>query len=773
MTKTNQTILPILALCILGVAAFLTMTFISPPAPLPSEAPATDFSAGRAMQDLAAIAREPHPMGVSQAHADVRDYLLGEIRALGLKPQVQETYGLRVVHASWAIAGAVENIFVRLPGTQPDGAILLMAHYDSAPAVPGAADNGSGVVTILEILRSLHARPPLRHDVIFFFTDGEEPGTIGAHAFVDQHPWFDEVKLVINFDTITDAPPTLIRTHAGDGLWIQALAKVAPRPAFVSLPYHLFPAGDTDLVPFAQAGLSGADFHAMKSFPELHTALDLPEVVNPASVQHAGDQLLALVHELGNEPTLDLHVVDQTFFPLLGKLVHYPTSWAVPLAITAGLCFLGVLIYGILNRSLTWPGLGLGFITLLLSLVLCIIVVNVLWWGIQALHPEYGYSELHPHLSDDFLYALGFVALSLAIFASSIALVRKKATALDLAAGALVIWLPAAIATSFLVAATSYLATWGLLAGSLALLLALVVHSRKDTGAWSGIGFLASGILACFLWIPVGYISFLGSSFPMLSLMVGLAALWLGNLIPIVDWITAPKRWILPVAVLLASVGFMLAGHFLVGKQSSPALVDPVGYWLDANNGEAYWIVFSEELDTRQSGLLVNPHQRTYTEIFPEAPPYTVQTSAAPMLDLAGPHLQVVENAWIGDHRLVRVRFTTSMHDRLYVIIPREASVLAITMPCNERTELPPSDQVFVLRFDGMPVEGFEMEFELDTSGPFQCLLVEERSGLPSFPGLSSQPQPGTMRTPGEFYQGIPTDFTAINRSFPIQGVKR
>jgi hypothetical protein len=273
--------------------------------------------------------------------------------------------------------------------------------------------------------------------------------------------------------------------------------------------------------------------------------------------------------------------------------------------------------------------------------------------------------------------------------------------------------------------------------------------------------------------MPVAYSSYLGSSFPMLSLMVGLVGLWLGNLMPIVDWITAPKRWVLPVAAILVSAGFFLAGHLLVGKQTSPALVNPMGYWLDANSGEAYWIAFSEELDTRQSGLLAEPLQRSYTEILAEAPPYTVQMSAAPILDLAGPQSEVVEDTWIGDRRLVRLGVTTSMHDRLYVIIPGETPVLAITMPYNERTELPPGDQGFVLRFDGMPVEGFEMTFEVDASGPIRILLVEERSGLPSFPDLSTQPLPGTMRTPGEFYQGIPTDFTAINRSFMIQGVGR
>jgi hypothetical protein len=414
----------------------------------------------------------------------------------------------------------------------------------------------------------------------------------------------------------------------------------------------------------------------------------------------------------------------------------------------------------------------LGLITFLLSIALSIVAANLLWSGIQALHPEYGYSELHPHLSDDCLYAIGLIALSLSISAFSIAFVRKKASALDLAAGALVIWLPAAVATAILVPTTSYLATWSLLAGSLALLLALVVQSINHARVWSGIGFLLSGILATFLWMPVAYSSYLGSSFPMLSLMVGLVGLWLGNLIPIVDWITAAQRWILPAAILLVSAGFFLAGHFLVGRHSPPALVNPTGYWLDAESGEAYWIAFSEELDARQSGLFVEPLQRSYTEIFPEAPPYTVQTSAAPVLDLDGPRLEVVEDTWIGDHRLVRVWITTSMHDRLYVIIPGETSVSAITMPHNERTGLPPSDHGFVLRFDGMPVEGFEMEFELDTFGSFQCLLVEERSGVPSFPGSTSKPQPGTMRTPGEFYQGIPTDFTAINRNYKIKGVE-
>jgi hypothetical protein len=772
MINSGRTLLSILALGILGAATYLNLIFMSPPKPQSLDAPTTEFSAGRAMQDLAIISREPHPMGISQAHADVRDYLLDEIRELDLEPQVQKTFGLRIVHAGWVIAGAVENVLVRLPGTDPEGAILLMAHYDSAPDVPGAADNGSGVVTILEILRVLQARPTLRHDVIIFFTDGEEPGTIGAHAFVAQHPWFEEVKLVLNLDTITDAPPTLYRTSGGNGLWVQALARSAPRPAFASLPYHLFPGGDTDLVPFKLAGVRGSDFFATGGFPELHTAHDRIEVVNSARVQQTGDQLLSMVYDLGNQSSLDVKVSDQTFFPLLGQLVHYPNGMAIPLASVAGLCFLGALTYGFHRRVLTWRGLELGFGAFLLSVVLSVGIVSLLWRGIQALHPEYGYSALRPRTSDDFLYTVGFIALALAIFVGSIAILRKKITAPNLAAGALVFWLPGSIAVAILVPMTSYLGSWVLLAGSLALMVSLVPRGAKEAWRLSGMAFLASAVLATFLWIPVIYISYLAGS-PQAILTVAMAALWIGSMMPILDWMTTPNRWILPLAALIISISFLITGHFLVGKETSPPLVNPVGYWFDADENEAYWIGFSEELDERQRGLLVDPVYQSYTEIFPEAPNYSVLVSQAPLLEQNGPRLQVVKDIWMSGRRSIQVQITTSMKDRVYVIIPGEAPALSITIPYNGKTELPLCNDEFVLRFDGTPTEGLELGFDLEITDALRILVVEEKTGLPSFPGLITKPQAGTMRTPGEFYQGIPTDFTAIYRAFEFSGADR
>lgn len=779
MTQKNQTIFSILALCVLAVTAFLTMTWISPPAPLLADAPATAFSAGRAMQDLEIIATEPHPMGASPAHARVRDYLLSEIRALGLEPQVQNTFGVRLwgPGSGYISGGFVENILVRLSGTNPEGAILLMSHYDSAPGAPGAVDNGTGVVTILELLRALQADPPLRQDVIALFSDGEEPGAIGAYAFVAQHPWSADVRLVVNMDQFWVGPPMLLRSSQENGTLIQALARSSSstKPAHISFPYDLFPLSETDLLPFTLAGIPRAELGGGGPCTEIHTALDRLPLVDPGSLQQTGDQMLALVRYLADQPTLETSAPDQTFFPVMGILAHYPSALAWPLAVAAGLCFLGTIIYGFRKRALTWRGLGLGLLAFLLSFVLSVAIANLVWQGILALHPEYAYvgaSAFRQKLSDDFLYAMGLIVLALAVAAASIAVARKKITALDLAAGALFIWFPLTIATTILVPATSYLFTWVLLAGSLALLLAVAVRSRKEAGIFSGLGFLVSAILATCLWIPLFYIAILAGPMspdtPLLSVMVGLAALWSGGIMPILDEITHPKRWLLPAVALFVALGFLVAGHCLVGKDSPPPLVNPMGYWLDANHDAAYWVAFSDELDERQTNLLVDPIQRPYTELFSEAPQDAVLTSAAPMLDLAGPRLEVLADEWADDRRVVKARLTTSLGERLMIFLPEEAPLLAITVLDNGRTELAPVAGGWTLRFEGMPDEGAEITFEFSTTGAIQVLLVEEKTGLPTFPGLLTQPEPGTMKSPGVFTQAIPTDFTVINRNFVI-----
>ena len=758
----------ILAFCLLGGAIYLTIALISPPRPLPVDAPATEFSAGRAMQDLEVIARQPHPIGSSPAHAAVRDYILGKVRALDLEPQVLQTISTRVIQPGFLISGSVENILVRLPGTDPDSALLVMAHYDSSPGSPGALDDGTGTVMLLELLRNLQAGAALRQDVIFLFTDGEETGLYGAYAFISEHPWFEDVRLAINLETFVAGPPVILRGNPENGAWVKALARGLPRPGFVSLPYHLFLGNSSsDAVPFLDAGIPTVDIQAPSPTSDYHTNLDRINVVDASVQQHAGAQVLGLIRTLGNQLDFEMRAPDETFFPVLGRLVHYPNRWAFPLAIVAAIFFVGTIIYGFVMKALTWRGLGLGFLASLVSLACSVGVSILLWNGIQALHPEYGYAFNRVHVSDDILYILGFFILALAFTTTSVGLVRKKTTLLDLAAGSLSLWLLApAIAT--LVPETSFLGTWVLFSGSLALLLALIVRSSRYAWSWQGVIFLVSAILATFLWVPAITLNVISSGLFVAWIMIAMVALWLVAMLPALDWITSPKRWLLPVSAALVALGFLLSGNFLVGKNTPPPMVNPIGYWLDANDDIAYWVAFSSFYtvpDERQTRLLVDPVDQPYKHLFPQAPSYSITTGVAPLLPLDGPRLEVLMDEWVGDRREVTIHFTTSMHDRLNIFV-LDSHLQAVTFPDNERIEVPSHYGAWRLRFDGMPVDGIEIRFEFSTKRAVRFLLLEETTGVPSFPGLETQPAPGTMLNPGGYANG--TDFTAIYRRIEI-----
>src|SRR5512133_2188159 len=79
------------ALAMLGTLVVLGALAIAPYVPMgvvPASAAADVFSAERALPHLRISTEEPRPVG-SPANARVRDYLLAQISALGLRPEIQ------------------------------------------------------------------------------------------------------------------------------------------------------------------------------------------------------------------------------------------------------------------------------------------------------------------------------------------------------------------------------------------------------------------------------------------------------------------------------------------------------------------------------------------------------------------------------------------------------------------------------------------------------------------------------------------------------------
>ncbi len=95
-----------------------------------------------------------------------------------------------------------ENIYFEIPASDPnEKTIVISAHSDAAVA-PGANDNASGVVALIEIAKGLLDGGSAYHAVILF-TDAEEHGYVGSRYFaINEMPIDGEIWGNINIDCV-------------------------------------------------------------------------------------------------------------------------------------------------------------------------------------------------------------------------------------------------------------------------------------------------------------------------------------------------------------------------------------------------------------------------------------------------------------------------------------------------------------------------------------------------------------------------------------------
>ncbi len=96
----------------------------------------------------------------------------------------------------------INYMYERWGNSKPNHVYIIDAHYDTFSQSPGADDNGSGVVGVMEALRLLSPYAS-KHTLRFLFFDLEEAGLVGSNLYVNnQLNRFDSVKAVINFEMI-------------------------------------------------------------------------------------------------------------------------------------------------------------------------------------------------------------------------------------------------------------------------------------------------------------------------------------------------------------------------------------------------------------------------------------------------------------------------------------------------------------------------------------------------------------------------------------------
>jgi hypothetical protein len=733
------------------------------PAPVPATAPQDVFSADRALVYLNAFAIAPHPIG-SAEHDRVRDYLVSELTALGVTPEIQRTTG---VTPRYEVAGTVENIVARLKGTNgATDAVALVAHYDSVPAGPGAGDDGAGVAALLETLRALRAGPPVSNDILFVITDGEEDGLLGASAFMAENPAAKDVRVAINFEARGNAGESqMFETSAGNGRLVQFFAQAAPHASGSSLTYEIYKhmPNDTDMTVFKKSGVAGLNFAFIGHWEAYHTPLDNPQMLDRGSLQQHGENALSLARRLGNADLSQLQDRDSVYFSLPGNLfVHYSSGFLWPLALVSGALLFGAIFYanGAWQTSLL-SIFGSFFIHVVILLVLLLaglgFVLGVGWLHLHAL-PEGG-------LEQNALYVFGLYALLATVLSLLYSLFRKKITPpAFFLGGALVIFVLILVTTKGLPGG-SYLFVWPLLAGLLATMTAAFRPGRLSLLAVLLLCVLSVPALVFFVPLLQGFYTALGFTTvgtQLLSMTFGLLFFFL---FPYLDPLLESSDKLLAILAFAAALVLCIFAAKNTHYSSTHPKPSILSYALDADTGKALWTSSVTRVDPWTAQYLGNsPSRGKLPDFVPDWYPIEFLQHEAPAVTLEPPQAVLLENSSDGTTRTLHLRITTPRHARTLHVGVAQAEVLSASVNGHDLGK--PADarwhQAGHWGFDyaNPPADGIDLQLQIQAAGPVTIVLVDRSSGLPTIPGATFPPRPADSMP---IHSG---DQTMVRRSF-------
>jgi len=494
--RRGQFVLVVAALVLVLAAVAIRL---AGPHPEPSSTPPGDFSAARARSVLDELLREqvPHPVG-SPANQVVRDRIVSRFRALGYETAIQRTF---VCNARPTCA-TVENIMARafpaaagekvaegrMRGTATPGddtVVYVVAHYDSVPSGPGTSDDGISVAALLEVARAVKGEQ-FKHPIAFLITDGEEPGLLGAEAFVADRQVSGDVHAIVNVENRgTSGASFLFETSRGNGELISA-ARAIKRPFASSLFYTIYDQlpNDTDATVFKRAGMRVLNFAAIGGVAFYHTPLDNLANVDDRTLQHHGDNALAAARalarrDLGTSP-------NAVYFDILGfGIVQWPQPWTLPIV---GVSFVVLLV---LMRGSRLRDVLLGFLLFIGSVVAAAIMGIGLSW-LASWRSGGATWVAYPQAAVAAMWLSGIVA------ATFIRWLMRNADSRAIFIGLGMAWHIATIAAALLLPGISHLFLVPAVACTLS------VRANELTRA------LVPAIAAAILFVPIGFVLYTG-----------------------------------------------------------------------------------------------------------------------------------------------------------------------------------------------------------------------------------------------------------------------
>ncbi len=710
------TLIGLAALC-----AFSIARVTRPPAVVPATSPDTVFSAERAMHDVETIAARPHAVGMAD-HDRVRDYIMGRLTSMGIKPQLQTTTAVSTRERE---AGRVQNILAWLPGTSSNGkAVLLVVHYDGVQAGPAAGDDGAGCAALLETLRALKARQqPLAHDVMALFTDGEEAGLLGAAAFVREHPWAKDVAFILNFDSRgTTGRSYMFETGAGNRDAVSFLRSVdaSAGSAFVTI-YRSIP-NSTDLSELSLLGVPALNFAFVDGVQRYHTASDDFAHLDPRTVQHTGDQMLGVARRVASEDLPRPKTGDAVFFdmPLVGLIV-YPIGLALPLALLA----LVLTVVVVRHRP---KGVGVG----VLATIAAVAISGAIGWMIRLHGPAMWSGTFAAAV------ALAIVAINLYLYAVATGWSREAH------AGALVVWAALALVVSIAAPGASYLLTWPLLFTLLA------AWSQREAAWWVA--------------VAVALLLLAGLAYSIAAIMIGVSgpgSAVLAIVTALIVWLAAPlvtrtsggrrRAWPLPTAFAAGAVVFAIIGAATSGASATTPLPSALLFAQNAEGGDAV-LGSLDEPNAWSNGVIGSPMATLPEWVSALHSSARFSSRALARASVDAPTARLVLDTLIDGARRVIIRVNAPTGTTALTLRATGAPVIrtAIDARVADTTRFRGHPRAWAWTFWAPPDSGAVFSIAVPPAAHFDLAMIAMRPGLPASVAVPPRPADVVPRQSGD-----------------------
>ncbi|MCD0446819.1 M28 family peptidase [Glycomyces sp. A-F 0318] len=724
----------------------------SSPDPAPADAPAAEFSADRAWATVEAMAVEPHPMGTPEKER-VRDLLASELAALGFDVEVQTDLARDGGADGLARFGVVENIVATLPGADSTGTVLLTSHYDSVPSGPGAADAASGVAAIVETARALSLEGPHRNDLVVLLTDGEEMGLFGAEAYARSHPASEAPTVVFNLEARGVSGPSLMfETSRENAALIDVFASAAPHPHGDSSAieaYRQLP-NDTDFTRFHEAGYIGLNNAFIGGASWYHTPHDDTGHLDPASLQHHGENTLGTARELAGMDLASLESDhDQTFFGFFGLLVHYGEAWNLPVALVGLAAVTAAAALARARRLLSLPRLGLAILAFPAPVALAGAAAVGLWPWLQAMRP--GYADTGGLLFDRTWYYLALLVFGLALLTAWYVLVRRR---LGPAAAALapLAWLALlAVATAFAVPGVSFVFALPALAAA-GLLAAMLLEPRSRRPRLLGYALFAIGLVPAA--VQLSWTSNLVEAFGMglAAVPAVLIVLFAAPALPVLHLcrrLDGRAGRLVPAAAAVTALALVFTGLVADRFDAEHPRQAYLSYVLDADTGLAVWVSHDRDRSdwtddyVTEDGLETSSLPRAYIESAPPEAGYGV----AEAVDLEAPGaVYTSRSAGSATLQVSSPRGADTMWLAVYGLPERAEVRLADGTAADLAIEPPaePGDPSRVW-FYNVPDEGFTLTL-YGQARLFDVTVFDQTHGLEGIGWYTERPE-GLMRS--------------------------